>query len=345
MQSYHTVETPSSAPGAIAMIRVVHDDPESLGLLDPAPGRVLLGQLWGIDEGVILRLDQHAIMLMPHGGMAIVRAISEKLDRLGVPHEKNADPQSMYPEASTQIEAWMLWVMSRAASPLAVDILLAQPERWGTLGVQQIRLIGESATADGRVLGRLITPPIVVAVGRANVGKSTLINALVGEHVALVADNAGTTRDHVGVLVDLGGLVVRWIDTPGIDERISDGEEIQLAQRVIARADLVVHCIDSCDDLGTLDDRIHSSIASGCAMIRLGTRSDLGGHDRGVDSGVDLRVSLTNSGQSGGGTLGLEALVEQVKESLVSAQVLQDPRPWAFWADLDRSGDLGLLGN
>ncbi|PCI09944.1 hypothetical protein COB72_04925 [bacterium] len=327
MDAHHTVQTPRSAVGAIAMIRVVHDDPQAIGLIDPKMGSVRLGNLFDIDEGVILRLDEHSIMLMPHGGIAIVRAISQALAERGVEHRECVEPCEIYREAESEVEAWMLYALSQASSPLAVDLLLDQPARWASVGV---RLIHEAKkykeTADDNVLGRLIEPPIVAAVGRANVGKSTLINALAGQQIAIVADMPGTTRDHVGVLVDLGGLVVRWIDTPGIDERIADGEEIELARRIVAQAQCVVQCIDSNDDSGTLDDRLESVIGANVSRVRVGTRADLGRHC----CRIDAAVSIGENGQM----VGLELLVSQIKESLVPASALADSRPWAFWSGI-----------
>ena len=327
MHSFHTIETPTHSPGAIAMIRVVHPDPASIGLMSPEIGSVRLAKLFDIDEGVIVRWDVDSIVLMPHGGVAIVRAISKRLSELGVPIGDEPEPRVIYPEAESEIEAWMLLAIAQAASPVAIDVLLDQPAKWKQPGIESIAdTDGYTETSDAVCLNRLITPPIVAAVGRANVGKSTLINSLVGEPVALVADMAGTTRDHVGVLVDLGGLVVRWMDTPGIDERIMDGEEIELATRVIEQADLIVQCIDADGDPGTLDPRLNAAISPGVPVVRVGTRADLGEHA----CSVDVRVSLAHSAPS----TNIERLVAKFKETLVPRSAIDDPRPWRFWDGL-----------
>jgi len=324
---HHTIETPRTSIGAIAMIRVVHPDPGQLGMTNPRDRQVRLAKLWEIDEGVVVRWDPDSIMLMPHGGIAIVRAISSKLSELGVPLAEFDDPCAVYPEADSEIEAYMLAALARAPSPLAIDLLLDQPRRWRALGIDTIeRANAEDDLSEGVVLSRLIEPVIVAAVGRANVGKSTLINALVGEHVALIADLAGTTRDHVGVLVDLGGLVVRWIDTPGIDERVEDGCEINLALGVVRRADLIVHCVDSDDVDARLDHRLFKAVRGDAQLLVVGTRADLGEHQ----SGVDLRISINADGSM----LGIESLVERISERLVPASAMADPRPWRFWEQI-----------
>lgn len=315
------------------MIRVVHPDPASFGLIDPAPGAIRLGSFFGIDEGVIIRMDADSILLMPHGGLAIVRAISAELSKRGVGIADVQDPVELFPEAENEIDAWMLWALSKAMSPDAIDVLMDQPRKWGDLGISTIADANRTQhVADSRVLGRLITPPIVAAVGRANIGKSTLINALSGQQVAIVADVAGTTRDHVGVMVNLGGLVVRWIDTPGIDDRIGEGDEIDIAMRVVAQADLIVHCLDPGDAMGQLDDRLKRAIGSQVPIIRVGTRADLGSHA----SEIDVAISIG----SGGDSKGIEVLVSLLREAMIPSTVVSSGLAWRFWEGLTGSEDL-----
>ncbi|QKK10189.1 MAG: GTP-binding protein [Planctomycetota bacterium] len=114
----------------------------------------------------------------------------------------------------------MLETLSRAVSPRAVDLLLDQPARWAAQGLPAPPLDTPSTSPElSRVLDRLVVPPLVVAIGPSNVGKSTLLNRLAGRPVAVTADEPGTTRDHVGSLVDLDGLIVRYVDTPGLQAR------------------------------------------------------------------------------------------------------------------------------
>src|SRR6185295_9623266 len=115
-------------------------------------------------------------------------------------------------------------------------------------------------------------PPTVVAIGPPNIGKSTLLNALAGRSVAIVADEPGTTRDHVGVRLDLAGLVVNYIDTPGLDPRGAH-EAIQREAQDLARdaaraADLVLLCSDPANAAPTG--------VPARDTLRLGLRADLG---------------------------------------------------------------------
>ena len=62
---------------------------------------------------------------------------------------------------------------------------------------------------------------IVAVVGRPNVGKSTLLNRILNEEKAIVSDIAGTTRDVVEVIMDLGGVRCIVSDTAGIRDTVS----------------------------------------------------------------------------------------------------------------------------
>lgn len=320
----HAILTPTSRPGGVAMIRVRTDDPAALGLSAVTPGSMRHTDLLGLDRALILGEDARTCLLMPHGGIALVRRISEELDRRGCPLQTLAHPVVHYPEASSEIDAWCLHALSIAPSPLAVDALLTHNARWAQAGHQTTGDAG-SLGRERTPLDRLIHPPTVAAVGRANIGKSSLLNTLVGQRVALVSDHAGTTRDHVGVAVDLGGLVVRWVDTPGVDERIDDAEEIGIAAAVVGSADLVVHCIDpGGPDAAGIDPRLGLGEGAGERVVRVGVRSDLGGHAMPVEA----RVSTLGEGE------GMGRLVALLRERLLPASALSDPTPWRFWTSL-----------
>jgi GTPase len=59
----------------------------------------------------------------------------------------------------------------------------------------------------------------IALIGRPNVGKSSLLNALAGENRSIVDDVAGTTRDPVDELIEFGGSIWRFIDTAGLRKR------------------------------------------------------------------------------------------------------------------------------
>ena len=103
------------------------------------------------------------------------------------------------------------------------------------------------ALADTFKFGNAIKNGVPVAiVGATNVGKSTLLNALVGEDRALVSDVAGTTRDTVEEVINLGGIPFRFIDTAGIRETDETVEQMGIERtfRKISEAEIVIGMVD-----------------------------------------------------------------------------------------------------
>src|SRR3954447_26397913 len=103
---------------------------------------------------------------------------------------------------------------------------------------------------DDRSLYWLLSRPRVAIVGPANVGKSTLANQLFAAERSITADVAGTTRDWVGALANLDGLVVELIDTPGVRETKDaiEAQAIGVASRETSRADLILLVLDASAD-------------------------------------------------------------------------------------------------
>ena len=311
------IQTPTSSPGAVAVVQICGADGAEidaalarLGLGSIPVGRVVVRDVCGVDRGLVARWAESSVHLMPHGGAAVIRALTAALIAAGFEEAKDPDPRAVYPEASSLIEARMLAALARAASPLAIDLLLAQPRRWEEQGAE--------AGGPNHDLQRLIEPPLVVAVGPPNIGKSSLVNALAGRRVSIVADEPGTTRDHVGVMIDMAGLVVRYVDTPGRrpagwDVGEIEDEAARLADAVTARADLVLRCGDA--------GAAPLPAPPGARCLAVAMRADLGlpawRHDAAVSA-------LTGSG--------LRELAGLIRERLVGAAALADPRPWRFWA-------------
>ena len=116
------------------------------------------------------------------------------------------------------------------------------------------RIAAHLATArEGRLLRE---GALVVLAGPPNAGKSSLLNALLGERRAIVSSAAGTTRDFLEEGVEIGGWPVRLVDTAGLratDDAI-EAEGVDRAEALIAKADLVL-ALD-CDRAGAL--RLHA---------------------------------------------------------------------------------------
>ena len=315
------LQTSGSAAGAVAVLAIHAASPDeldraeaSLGFSPPPEGRVVLRDILGIDRGLAARWSPTVLHLMPHGGLAVVRSLAAALTSRGIVQAEAMDLRSRYPEANSLLEARMLEAISRAHSPLAIGLLLDQPTRWpGETHDEhdpQPRPAGEAPTT----LSRLIDPPLVVALGPPNVGKSSLVNALAGRHISIVADEPGTTRDHVGVTLDLAGLVVRYLDTPGLrpDRAGIESAAVDLALSAAANADLLLLCGDATSPpIEPPVDR---------PRLHIALRSDLGTPTWRADATVSVRQQT-----------GLQNLVQLIRETLVPAAALNDRRPWRFW--------------
>jgi tRNA modification GTPase len=135
----------------------------------------------------------------------------------------------------------------------------------------------------------------VAIVGRPNVGKSTLLNALAGREAAITSEFAGTTRDVIEVRMDIGGLAVTLLDTAGLRET-DDAIEAIGVQRALERAeaaDLRVFLVEK-DDTPLLEPQ------DGDLVVR--AKGDLGGEH-----------GLSVSGKTG---LGLDVLIRRITEVL-----------------------------
>lgn len=98
----------------------------------------------------------------------------------------------------------------------------------------------------------------IALVGKPNVGKSSLLNAFLGEDRAIVTDIAGTTRDVVEGSVNIDGLVLHLFDTAGIRESKDTIESIGIerSKKTIKEADIVVVVLDSSQELDDEDKQI-----------------------------------------------------------------------------------------
>lgn len=109
--------------------------------------------------------------------------------------------------------------------------------------------------------GKLLRDGLRVAlVGRPNVGKSSLFNALLGHDRAIVTEIAGTTRDQLYESFTIKNVPISLIDTAGLRETIDTVESIgvERSKRAMADADLVVLLLDSSENLSKEDEEILS---------------------------------------------------------------------------------------
>lgn len=128
-------------------------------------------------------------------------------------------------------------------------------------------------------------PRRVALVGRPNVGKSSLLNRLAGTQRVVVDDTAGTTRDPVDELVEIGGKPWTLVDTAGIRRRVhqTKGADFYASlrtQAAIERAELALVLLDASVPLSEQDTRVISQVIdAGRALVLVFNKWDLVGED------------------------------------------------------------------
>ena len=136
------------------------------------------------------------------------------------------------------------------------------------------RLLG--AAKQGQILRDGIQ---LVLVGAPNVGKSSLLNCLAGEEVAIVTAVAGTTRDRVKQSITLDGVPIHIIDTAGLRKTSDEVEAIGIERTwaSIRTADLLLYI--EAPDAQTADEALYAEVVAalptGCTSLRLVNKADL----------------------------------------------------------------------
>ena len=141
-------------------------------------------------------------------------------------------------------------------------------------------------------LGNVIRNGVSVAiVGKPNAGKSTLLNTLLNEDRAIVSEIAGTTRDTIEEVLNIGGILFRLIDTAGIRQHMTDAiEKIGVGKSLekMEQADVVVYLFDVNDSVGEVMERRAELLGgagsagegNGSGLVRPGSAAGSGGNQR-----------------------------------------------------------------
>lgn len=169
-------------------------------------------------------------------------------------------------------------------------------------------------------LGNALKNGVPVAiVGAPNVGKSTLLNALLGQDRAIVSEIAGTTRDTVEESIVIEGLRYRFIDTAGLrqTEEVVEKMGIERSLEAVSAAQIVIALLE--DGASEENDSIRREILSRVDLevqkiIWVYNKSDL---HRNTESSKDLRISALEKEN-------LEGLLQAIKDCALASEVEND---------------------
>jgi GTP-binding protein len=129
-------------------------------------------------------------------------------------------------------------------------------------------------------------PRRVALLGRPNVGKSSLLNRLVGEERVLVDSVAGTTRDPVDSMVEVGGEIWRFVDTAGLRRRVAHASGAEYysslrTQAALDAAEVAIVLLDASQVISEQDQRVIAmTVEAGRALVIAFNKWDLVDEDR-----------------------------------------------------------------
>ena len=188
---------------------------------------------------------------------------------------------------------------------LELDVDFAEEEAdpdyatWGAK-IEAIRESVESILKSFKGSAAVRRLPLAVLYGAPNAGKSSLVNALLGEDRILVSNIPGTTRDFVEVRLFLAGGEIRLVDTAGIAEHATDALDalsMEKSREILAEADMKILVVDSLDERRkTKDERLETKDDK---CVGRESQPCLHGYDRAQHLGLEQSESPKTKDEKG----------------------------------------------
>ena len=256
--------------------------------------------------------------------VAQAEAVADLIDA-GTTAAARAAVRSMQGEFSTQIHALQATLTQlRVQVEAAIDFpdeeldFLSRPVLRERLTDVFARF--ESITAAARQGALLRDGLTVVIAGKPNAGKSSLLNRLVGDEVAIVTDSPGTTRDVLRERVHLDGLPLTLIDTAGLRTAAdrAEAEGIRRARLEIQRADRVLYVVDASlegSELPPFLEDVPSTVPVTVVLNKIDLPGVCGQAARGPRAGSDENDGLLRLRVSARTGEGMDRLREHLKTS------------------------------
>ncbi len=285
--------------------------------------RIVYG-LWGQtsnEDLVICRLDEYTVDIHCHGGLAAVERILSDLETQGCPRysweqlvkstrtELDFELQDRLTAATTFRTAEILLRQSEGVLKSAFEALLPVADQPFDLDHYQSQI--QNLLGWEQFGLHLTTPWRVVLAGRPNVGKSSLINAILGYERSIVFNEAGTTRDVLTATTAFEGWPIQFSDTAGIREQadVLESTGIRRAEQMMRSADCNLILIDVSQPEQADDLRLLSQWP---ASIIVAHKSDLPQNwEQPLPHAAISVSSITKSG--------IDTLLEQLMKKLIPA--------------------------
>jgi tRNA modification GTPase len=301
---------PSKTPCPFATHRLYHGD-----IVPPEKGTPVDEVLITLMRGPHSFTGEDVLEIHCHGGPVILRTVLDAVFRAGARHSEPGEftRRAFLNNRLDLSQAEALGDLMAVKTPKGLDASLAQlkgrlsdkihslresllevlvlleadvdfpDEGLDILPVQKIVQMLEPPAADIRSLlatyeeGRLYREGLkTVIAGRPNVGKSSLLNRLLGEERAIVTPVPGTTRDFIEEAITIEGLPIRLTDTAGVRESENPIEQkgVERVWEKLSGADAVILLLDGSEDLSGEDRLLLASVEKGKCVVAI-NKSDL----------------------------------------------------------------------